>query len=129
MWACGGFATAAALIERAAIAAITRQAEIVNEIKIDHRQIFAGSRCHSPGRGFVGGCWGMRRFGLWLSLLPAVLASTSAPADYRITRDHCGHVHEYKAQYNGLRDRGERVIIGGICNSACTPVLGIAPLH
>jgi hypothetical protein len=70
----------------------------------------------------------MRRIALWLSLLPLVLASTSAPADYRITRDHGGWVHEYKAKYAAIRDRGERVIIDGICNSACTLVLGIVPL-
>ena len=28
-----------------------------------------------------------------------------------------------------IRDRGERVIIDGICNSACTLVLGIVPLN
>jgi hypothetical protein len=28
-----------------------------------------------------------------------------------------------------VRDRGERVIIDGICNSACTLVLGIVPLN
>ena len=28
-----------------------------------------------------------------------------------------------------IRDRGERVVIDGICNSACTLVLGIVPLN
>jgi hypothetical protein len=71
----------------------------------------------------------MRRFAWRLSLLPVVLASTSAPADYRITRDHGGYVEEYKAKFATIRDRGERVIIDGICNSACTLVLGIVPLN
>jgi len=71
----------------------------------------------------------MRRLALWLSLVPAVLVTTCAFADYRITRDHGGYVHEYKAKYAAIRDRGERVIIDGICNSACTLVFGIVPLN
>jgi hypothetical protein len=57
-----------------------------------------------------------------------VLASLPAQADYRITRDFGGLVDQYKAKYTQIRDRGERVIIDGICNSACTLVLGIVPL-
>jgi hypothetical protein len=56
-----------------------------------------------------------------------VFASPSAYADYRITRDFGGLVENYKAKYKKLRDRGERVVIDGICNSACTLVLGIVP--
>ena len=70
----------------------------------------------------------MRRFAFAL-LLPLALWSASARADYRVTRDHGGLVDEYKAKYAAIRDRGERVIIDGICNSACTPVLGIVPLN
>ena len=64
-------------------------------------------------------------------VLLAVLASISSPAaaDYRVTRDHGGLVEEYKAKYARIRDRGERVVIDGICNSACTLVLGIVPLN
>ena len=58
-----------------------------------------------------------------------VLASVPAHADYRITRDFGGLVEQYKAKYTQIRDRGERVIIDGICNSACTLVLGIVPLN
>lgn len=57
-----------------------------------------------------------------------VLASAPAHADYRITRDFGGLVEQYKAKYAQIRDRGERVVIDGICNSACTLVLGIVPL-
>jgi len=57
-----------------------------------------------------------------------VLWSSSASADYRITRDFGGLVDQYKAKYAKLRDHGERVVIDGICNSACTLVLGIVPL-
>ncbi len=62
-------------------------------------------------------------------LLPIVLGNFSAFADYRITRDFGGWVDEYKAKYALIRSRGERVIIDGICNSACTLVLGMVPLN
>ena len=57
------------------------------------------------------------------------LSTSTANADYRITRDFGGLVDQYKAKYAAIRDRGERVIIDGICNSACTLVLGIIPLN
>jgi hypothetical protein len=62
-------------------------------------------------------------------VLLALLVAASAPAraDYRITRDFGGLVETYKAKYAKIRDRGERVVIDGICNSACTLVLGIVP--
>ena len=69
----------------------------------------------------------MRR--LAFLVLVALVASTAAQAEYRITRDHGGLVDEYKAKYADIRDRGERVVIDGICNSACTLVLGIVPLN
>jgi hypothetical protein len=62
-----------------------------------------------------------------LSLL--LLAATPARADLHITRDHGGYVEEYKKKYAAIRDRHERVIIDGICNSACTLVLGIVPMN
>jgi hypothetical protein len=71
----------------------------------------------------------MRHLALVLALVPAVLGNLPAHADYRITRDHGGFVHEYKAKYTAIRERRERVIIDGICNSACTLVLGIVPLN
>jgi hypothetical protein len=58
-----------------------------------------------------------------------MLSTSAAAADYRITRDHGGLVEDYKAKYTQIRDRGERVVIDGICNSACTLVLGIVPLN
>jgi len=62
-------------------------------------------------------------------LILLLLAATPARADLHITRDHGGYVTEYKAKYERIRDRKERVIIDGICNSACTLVLGIVPLN
>ena len=51
----------------------------------------------------------------------------AAAADYRITQDHGGFIDDYKLKYETIRDRGQRVIIDGVCNSACTMVLGIVP--
>src|SRR3954449_12311650 len=62
-------------------------------------------------------------------LLLFAAAATPARAELHITRDHGGYVEEYKAKYARVRDKGERVIIDGICNSACTLVLGIVPLN
>src|SRR5829696_871986 len=64
-----------------------------------------------------------------VSLCVVVLCTGPAAADYRVTRDHGGLVETYKTRYVRLRERGERVIIDGICNSACTLVLGIVPLN
>jgi hypothetical protein len=60
-----------------------------------------------------------------LIAMPLVMAP--ARADLRITRDHGGYVEQYKEKYERIRKRGERVIIDGICNSACTLVFGIVP--
>jgi hypothetical protein len=65
-----------------------------------------------------------------VSLLFLLLLSASpARADLHITRDHGGYVEEYKLKYARIRDRRERVIIDGICNSACTLVFGIVPMN
>lgn len=73
----------------------------------------------------------MRRLSLVAALLIGSLVfplfPPSAHAVYRITRDYGGLVDEYKARFAMLRDRGERVVIDGICNSACTLLLGIIP--
>ena len=61
------------------------------------------------------------------TFLVLLLSAVPALADYRITRDFGGDVAEYKAKYARLRDTGERVVIDGICNSACGLVLGIVP--
>ena len=62
-------------------------------------------------------------------LLLSLTSATPARADLHITRDHGGYVTEYKAKYERIRARKERVIIDGICNSACTLVFGIVPLN
>ncbi|WP_315833450.1 hypothetical protein [Bradyrhizobium prioriisuperbiae] len=65
----------------------------------------------------------------FIVLLISLLVATSAHANLRITRDHGGYVEEYKAKYEQIRKNGERVIIDGICNSACTMVFGIVPMN
>src|SRR6202051_859085 len=62
-------------------------------------------------------------------LLLLLLLATPARADLHITRDHGGYVEEYKVKYQRIRDHHERVIIDGICNSACTLVFGIVPMN
>jgi hypothetical protein len=63
-----------------------------------------------------------------LAAILFMLSTSVAAAEYRITRDHGGFVEDYKTRYAKIRDSGERVVIDGICNSACTLVLGIVPL-
>ena len=58
-----------------------------------------------------------------------LLAAAPARAVLRITGDHGGYVSEYKEKYQRIRDRHERVVIDGVCNSACTLVFGIVPLN
>jgi hypothetical protein len=62
-------------------------------------------------------------------LLLSLIVAAPARAELHITRDHGGYVEEYKAKYKRIRESGQRVIIDGICNSACTLVLGIVPMN
>jgi hypothetical protein len=63
-------------------------------------------------------------------LVLGIFAATAARAEVlHITRDHGGYVEEYKTKYQRIRDKGERVVIDGICNSACTMVFGIVPMN
>ena len=80
--------------------------------------------------------WGGRDLGLSNVFLLVACAGTviaaafdTAGADYRIRKDYGGFIDQYKLKYAAIRDRGERVIIDGVCNSACTLVLGIVPLN
>jgi hypothetical protein len=74
--------------------------------------------------------WGLRQYFLSTVCAASVIAAAngSAGADYRIKKDYGGFLDQYKLKYATIRDRGERVIIDGECNSACTLVLGIVPL-
>jgi hypothetical protein len=96
------------------------------------RQIFAGLRRYDRTAYRALGL-GLHPFNFFLSAVCAgsVIAGAAgtALADYRIRNDYGGFIHKYKLKYAAIRDRGERVIIDGACNSACTLVLGIVPLN
>jgi hypothetical protein len=65
----------------------------------------------------------------WLALAWLVAFTVPAAADVRISRDYGGLVDTYKAKYARLAATKERVIVDGVCNSACTLVLGVVPLR
>jgi len=49
-----------------------------------------------------------------------VLFAASASAEVRITWDRGGNTDEYTRRVDALRRSGERVVIDGRCDSACT---------
>jgi hypothetical protein len=57
----------------------------------------------------------------------AALAVNSASAAVRISSDFGGQIGHYLDRYTALRNSGERVVIDGLCLSACTLVLGVVP--
>jgi hypothetical protein len=57
------------------------------------------------------------------------IVSTGAAATMRISDDVGGRIGTYVDQYSAIRASGERVVIDGVCLSACTLVLGIVPRH
>ncbi len=80
--------------------------------------------------------FGFDRFGLGLEmkfmtgLLAAVvlLAGIGASqAEVRIGEDRGGRIGTYVDKYQDVRSSGERVMIDGLCASACTIVLGAIP--
>ncbi|HEY0218225.1 MAG TPA: hypothetical protein VGC26_00455, partial [Afipia sp.] len=71
----------------------------------------------------------MRTKILWILAIATLAVTPVHAATVRITRDHGGYVEEYKAKYEKIRQNGDRVIIDGICNSACTMVFGIVPTN
>ena len=97
------------------------QAKLSTNLQASHR---SGSSVW--GLGVALGAGGMRRIA-FAALILAPVWNLAAAADYRITQDYGGSIERYKAKYAAIRDRGERVIIDGVCNSACTLVLGIVP--
>ena len=57
----------------------------------------------------------------------AVFAASSASAAVRISDDFGGQIGRYIDHYTAMRIAGERVVIDGLCLSACTLVLGVIP--
>lgn len=65
-----------------------------------------------------------------IAFLFLLLAATpAAHATVRITSDNGGRIGDYVTRYVQIRDSGERVVIDGVCLSACTIVVGIVPLN
>jgi hypothetical protein len=62
-------------------------------------------------------------------IVAAMLGSLTnvASATMRISDDVGGRIGAYVDQYSAIRASGERVVIDGVCLSACTLVLGIVP--
>jgi hypothetical protein len=69
------------------------------------------------------------RAGLIAGALALAFVSTAVPASatMRITADNGGRMGDYAAKFLQLRQSGERVVIDGVCLSACTMVLGLVP--
>ncbi len=63
----------------------------------------------------------------WLGVALAMLFATDSFATMRITDDVGGRIGTYVEAYAAVRNSGERVVIDGVCLSACTLVLGIVP--
>jgi hypothetical protein len=57
----------------------------------------------------------------------AALSAVTASATVRISDDVGGRIGTYVDNYAAVRSSGERVVIDGVCLSACTLVLGIVP--
>jgi hypothetical protein len=61
------------------------------------------------------------------SFIVLALLATAASATMRISDDVGGRIGAYVDQYSAVRNSGQRVVIDGVCLSACTLVLGIVP--
>jgi len=64
---------------------------------------------------------------LALTAMLLMMSIASGSATIRISDDHGGQIEGYLARYQAVRLSSERVVIDGICDSACTTLLGIIP--
>jgi len=67
------------------------------------------------------------KLGALLGALLMLLGITSASATIRIHDDPGGRIDRYLQRFAKLRNSGERIIVDGTCNSACTLLLGTIP--
>lgn len=91
-----------------------------------------GARAHPrrpPPASPTFSIWGITmRFWLLLSSAVLLLASLEASnAEIRITGDRGGQIGRYVDKYERLRSSGQKVMIDGLCASACTIVLAAIP--
>jgi hypothetical protein len=63
----------------------------------------------------------------WIFAVLALAAPMSVAADTRIQDDLGGSIESYLFKFAKIRDAGDRVVLDGMCNSACTLVLGTIP--
>ena len=63
----------------------------------------------------------------WILGTVLALVSAAPAASVVITSDKGGQIGAYVARYGKVRQRGERVVIDGVCLSACTIVVGMIP--
>lgn len=62
-----------------------------------------------------------------LAAMVLMVSTLPVCATVRIFDDYGGEIGNYLAKYHALRVSGERVVIDGICASACTMLLGAIP--
>ena len=62
-----------------------------------------------------------------IGIVATMFAATGAAATVRIGDDVGGRIGTYVETFSQLRQTGEKVVIDGMCLSACTLVLGIVP--
>ena len=67
------------------------------------------------------------RLSALLGALLMLLGVTTASATIRIHDDPGGRIDRYLQRFSKLRHSGERIIVDGTCNSACTLLLGTIP--
>ena len=60
----------------------------------------------------------------WLLGAALAFASAAPAASVVIASDKGGQIGAYIARFNKVRRSGERVVIDGVCFSACTIVVG-----
>jgi hypothetical protein len=65
--------------------------------------------------------------GAVIAALSTTLPAHNASATVRISDDVGGRIGRYVETYSNIRQTGERVVIDGLCLSACTLVLGLVP--
>ncbi len=69
----------------------------------------------------------MRRLTGLLVLCMVLLAVETSHAAVRIANDRGGRIGTYVDRYEGLRETGDKIMIDGLCASACTIVIGTIP--
>jgi hypothetical protein len=91
-----------------------------------HSQVLLnGIECSAVWLVWMGGC--MRLTCVAFVALTVLGSSQMALGEFRIADDQGGQIGAYLERFSDIRDRGERVVVDGICASACTAMLGIIP--